>query len=109
MKKTFFFILCLYLLVLPAHAGNGRIFGVVADESGQPVGEARVEVSREISHYNLVTFTTSGGEYSFNDVPLGIYLVSVTHKGVFLGDQTVEFMLPGNREVRFIVDRAIVE
>nr|WP_321514618.1 carboxypeptidase-like regulatory domain-containing protein [uncultured Pseudodesulfovibrio sp.] len=104
-----FFILCLFLFVLPAQAGSGRVFGVVVDERGLPVEEARVTILREISHYRLMTFTTVTGHYAFNDVPPGIYSLCVTQKGVLLGEEVVEFMLPGNRKIDFAVERAMMQ
>ena len=109
MKKTTLFILCLLLLATSAFAREGRMFGVVADGDGRPVAGARLECVREISRYKVVTFTTEEGAFAFNALPPGVYLVSVTLKGVVLSEQRVEFMLPSGRKVDFIVDADLVE
>lgn len=99
MLKKLLIIICLLLLAYPAVAGNGRIYGVVVGEDGQPVAGARVNLVRDVSMYSLMTFTTDEGEYAFNDVPPGIYLVRALDEGMFVGEMRVEFMQPGDREV----------
>ncbi|MCJ2162935.1 MULTISPECIES: carboxypeptidase-like regulatory domain-containing protein [unclassified Pseudodesulfovibrio] len=109
MRKILLFTLCLLLLATSAFARDGRIFGVVTDGDGRPVAGARLECVREISQYRVVTFTTADGNFAFNAVPPGIYFVSATLKGVVLGEQRVEFMLPTGRKADFIVDADLVD
>jgi len=75
----------LAVLLLPA-AGlaqtfRGGINGTVTDQSGAVVPGAQVtavDTATDISHQ---TVTSSGGEYIFQDLPLGTYKVSVTASG----------------------------
>jgi len=96
LKQVSIVLVVLFFAVL-VQAGGGRVFGVVAGEDGTPVAGARVELQRDISQYTLLTYTTDKGEYAFNDVPPGIYLVRALDGGALVGESKVEFMLPGNR------------
>src|SRR5580692_6742683 len=73
------------LLMLPlASLGQtfrGGINGIVTDPSGAVVPGADVEavdVATSVSHK---TVSSSGGEYSFQDLPLGTYKISVSASG----------------------------
>ena len=96
MLKKIILLTLAICLAAPVLAGQGRIHGAVVDDGGVPVAGARVEVHREISGYVLTAFTTDKGEYAFNDVPSGIYAVQVTLKGVVLGGERAELLVPVN-------------
>jgi hypothetical protein len=86
-RKVFAAVLLAFgaLLVLPA-TGLGQTFrgginGTVTDQSGAVVPGAQVEAvdpSTDVSHK---TITSTGGEYIFQDLPLGAYKVTVSATG----------------------------
>jgi hypothetical protein len=64
-----------------AQTFRGGINGTVTDQSGAVVPGAAidaVEVATNVSHK---TISSSGGEYSFQELPLGTYSVTVTASG----------------------------
>ena len=64
-----------------AQTFRGGINGTVTDQSGAVVSGATVEavdIATAISHK---TISSSGGEFSFQDLPLGTYTVNVTGSG----------------------------
>jgi hypothetical protein len=107
LKKTVLILLVVCLSV-PVFAGGGRVHGVVLNSTGCPVAGARVEIQREISGYELTAFTTDRGEFAFNDVPAGIFGVRVTFRGMLLGEDRVELLMPVNRRVDFTVDEELI-
>lgn len=74
------------LLIIASASGFGQTFrgginGTVVDETGAVVAGARVEaldVATSVSHK---TISSSAGEYSFQDLPLGTYKVTVAATG----------------------------
>jgi outer membrane receptor protein involved in Fe transport len=73
------------LLVLPA-AGFGQTFrgginGIVTDQSGAVVPGAAVEAMDKATSVSHKTVTSSGGEYTFQDLPLGAYKITVQASG----------------------------
>jgi len=75
--------LALALLVLPGYAQTfrGAINGTVTDPSGAVIPNAQVratEVATGIDHNGV---TTNDGQFSFQDIPLGFYKVTVTATG----------------------------
>jgi Carboxypeptidase regulatory-like domain/TonB dependent receptor len=76
----------LVVLVLVAAAGyaqtfRGAINGTVTDPSGAVVAGADVKATEIATAIVHSTLTTSGGEFAFQDLPLGAYRVTVTVKG----------------------------
>ncbi len=83
MKHLLIVLLLVLFLVVPANAQTfrGSINGTVTDPSGASVPGAAVkatEVSTNIEHN---TTTSSEGQFSFQDLALGFYKVSVTASG----------------------------
>jgi outer membrane receptor protein involved in Fe transport len=71
-------------LVLPtlhAQTFRGSINGVVTDQSGAAIAAAQVEATDVATGIAHTTITSSGGEFSFQDLPLGSYSVSATASG----------------------------
>ncbi|OLD80130.1 MAG: hypothetical protein AUF67_13435 [Acidobacteria bacterium 13_1_20CM_58_21] len=83
MKRLVLAILVLLSLGVAANAQTfrGAINGTVTDPSGSVVPNAAVkatEIATGIDHNGV---TTSEGQFSFQDIPLGFYKVSVTASG----------------------------
>jgi hypothetical protein len=71
----------LSIAVAQAQTFRGAINGAVTDQTGAVVPSAEVkavEVSTGIAH---TTTTTSGGQFQFQDIPLGFYRVTIAAKG----------------------------
>src|SRR5579872_2077502 len=68
-------------VVNQAQTFRGGINGVVTDSSGAVVAGASVEASDVATGVSHKTITTSAGEYSFQDLPLGTYKVMVAASG----------------------------
>jgi len=66
---------------LQAQTFRGGINGIVTDQSGAVVPAAQVEATDIATGVAHTTITSSGGEFSFQELPLGSYLVSATASG----------------------------
>jgi hypothetical protein len=64
-----------------AQTFRGAINGSVTDPSGAVVANAKVTATNVGTGVALNTVTTSNGEYSFQDLPLGTYKVTVSAGG----------------------------
>jgi len=64
-----------------AQTFRGAINGTVVDPSGAVVPVASVTATEKSTGVARTTVTTSGGEFSFQDMPVGEYKVTVTVKG----------------------------
>ena len=74
------FLLVLLLASVPTLAADvGSVRGVVGDPHGQPVARASVKLKSATSDWVKTTSTNASGEFSFMTVPLGDYVLSVTH------------------------------
>jgi iron complex outermembrane receptor protein len=97
MKKMFLGI-C-YLLIslwLPAQV----IKGVVADDKGKLVAGATVELSG--NNISTTTTTDARGEFSFNRLKAGDYVLRIS----FVGFETLEqAVTPGSEPIRFMLKR----
>ena len=79
----------LYLLVfalaitqlLSAQTFRGGIAGTVVDSSGAVVANAKIVLLGTDTGYTRETVSTSAGAYSFQDLPLGNYSVTITAPG----------------------------
>ncbi len=77
-------IVSLLLLTLAgAHAQTfrGAINGTVADPSGAVVPKAKVVAENTATAIEHATIATSDGQFAFQDLPLGLYKVTVTANG----------------------------
>jgi len=78
------------LIALPATAFGqtfrGGINGTVTDQSGAVVPGASVEATDTATNSAHKTISSSAGEYSFQDLPLGTYTVTVSATG-FKGEK----------------------
>ena len=64
-----------------AQTFRGAINGTVTDPSGAVVPNAAVKATESATGIDHTTVTTSEGAFSFQDIPLGFYKVSVTASG----------------------------
>jgi hypothetical protein len=68
-------------LSLHAQTFRGGVNGAVTDPSGAVIPGAAVEAMNNATGVILKTVTSSGGEFEFQDLPLGTYTVTVTGTG----------------------------
>src|ERR1700752_1847755 len=83
MKRLFLAVLVILSLGVVANAQTlrGAINGTVTDPSGAAVPNAQVRATETGTGIDHTTVTTSNGEFSFQDIPLGFYKVTVTATG----------------------------
>jgi hypothetical protein len=72
-------------LLLPASAigqtSRGGISGTVEDKSGAVVPDATVEIEQRGTGLKLSVTTTNAGVFSFVDLPIAFYTVTISHAG----------------------------
>lgn len=74
-------VLCSMVLAANAQTFRGAINGTVMDPSGAVIPNAQVKVTEKGTSIAHATVTTSEGQFAFQDVPLGMYSVTVTASG----------------------------
>jgi len=74
-------IILLAVIPLRAQTFRGAINGTVTDPSGGVVSGATVKATEIATNIDHSTTSTVDGQFSFQDVPLGFYKVSVTATG----------------------------
>jgi hypothetical protein len=79
-------LLALAFVLIVGGLANGQTFrgainGTVTDPSGAVVPGAKVTATEKATGLQKATVSTSDGEFSFQDLPLGAYKVSVTASG----------------------------
>ena len=82
--SSFLFLLGAALLLIPvapAQTFRGGMNGVVTDQSGAVVPGAQVTAVDTATSVQHATVTSSGGEFTFPDLPLGSYNVTATAPG----------------------------
>jgi hypothetical protein len=105
-RRYAFLLLSLSCLVfaLPVRAqlGNsGSIEGVVKDQSGASVPNAKVEMSNPVTGYHRETTTDSAGAFRFSNVPFNPYHLTVSAAGFTSTSQDVDVrsVVPANLSV----------
>jgi hypothetical protein len=73
--------LLLFVCVAQAQTFRGAINGTVTDPSGAVVPNAQVRATDTSTGIEHTTVTTTDGQFSFQDIPLGSYKVTVTAPG----------------------------
>src|SRR5260370_35437842 len=83
MKRLVLAILVVLSLAVGVNAQTfrGSINGTVTDPSGAVVPNATVKATETATGLDHNTVTTSEGQFSFQDIPLGFYKGSVTATG----------------------------
>src|SRR5450756_1052677 len=60
---------------------RGTILGTVTDPSGAVVAGATVKVRNVATGLERTTVTSGDGSYTVSELPIGVYLVTVTQSG----------------------------
>jgi hypothetical protein len=83
MRRLFLAVLVILTLGIVANAQTfrGAINGTVTDPSGASVPNAQVKATEMATGIDHATVTTSDGGFAFQDIPLGLYKVTVTASG----------------------------
>src|SRR2546425_96424 len=83
MKRFLTAVLFTLLLAVVANSQTfrGAINGTVTDPSGAVVPGATVKATESATNIDRTTVTTSEGQFAFQDIPTGLYKVSVTASG----------------------------
>jgi len=83
MKRLVLAILVVLLFAAGVNAQTfrGAINGTVSDPSGAVVPNATVKATENATGIDHNTVTTSDGAFSFQDIPLGFYKITVTASG----------------------------
>jgi len=83
MRRLFLAVLVVLTLAVTANAQTfrGAINGTVTDPSGGSVPNATVKATETATGIDHNTTTTSDGAFAFQDIPLGLYKVTVTAGG----------------------------
>jgi hypothetical protein len=83
MKRLVLAVLVVLSLAVAANAQTfrGAINGTVTDPSGASVPNASVKATESATGIDHNTVTTGEGQFSFQDIPLGFYKVTVTASG----------------------------
>jgi outer membrane receptor protein involved in Fe transport len=82
MKLRFVIILVLFMTgLLAAQTFRGTILGTVTDPSGYLVAGATVKVHNVGTGLERTSTTSADGSYSFPELPIGTYTVTVTQPG----------------------------
>ena len=97
-------IVCLGLGVGSGSAqtsGNSSLSGVVADPTGAVVPGATVEIHNPVSQFSRTATTDGEGRFTFTNIPLNPYHLSVTAKGfgAYSQDLDVRSAVPLNVNV----------
>ena len=79
--RTFVIMVAVLAATAVAQTFRGAIHGSVEDPSGGVVANAQVKAIDTATGVEHSTVTTSGGEFTFQDIPLGAYQVTVTATG----------------------------
>lgn len=83
MKPLVSSLVVLLLAIGPASAQTfrGAINGTVTDPSGAVVPNAQIKATEIATGRDHTTVSTGDGQFAFQDIPLGMYKVTVTAKG----------------------------
>src|SRR5258706_2175420 len=83
MRRLFLAVVMILTLGVAANAQTfrGAINGTVTDPSGGSVPNATVKATETATGIDHATVTTSDGAFAFQDMPLGLYKVTVTATG----------------------------
>jgi hypothetical protein len=76
-----FAVLCLMTGVLLGQTFRGSISGTVADASGAAVSGATVRLVSPSTNLTRDVTSSSAGEFDFQDLPLGMYDITITQSG----------------------------
>ena len=75
------FVFAILTLSLSAQTFRGAISGVVTDSTDAAIPEAAIQAVNKATGLTRSTVTTSAGDFSLPDLPLGFYTVTVAKQG----------------------------
>jgi Carboxypeptidase regulatory-like domain len=78
--RTFLFVF-LFAVSMSAQTFHGNLTGAVTDASGAVIPEVTVTLTNPSTGLTRTTVTTSSGDYSFPELPVGVYSIAVSHSG----------------------------
>ena len=83
MRRAIFVLLVAVFLELPAlpQTYRGAINGTVTGPSGAVVPNAMVRATDKATGIDRITLSTSDGNFAFQDIPVGTYMVVATAQG----------------------------
>lgn len=88
--KALAVLFCVVLLVTGAHATVfGTVRGIVHDPQHRPVPDSEVTLKAKASEYTQTARTDANGEFHFDAVPLGEYVVTVSNPAFVPEEQAV--------------------
>ena len=82
----------------------GTVEGIVSDEEGNPVVNARVSLRRDRRGFGQRTRTDENGYYAFEDVLAGDYMISASARGFFKSTADVSVIANETTEVNFTLE-----
>src|SRR5262249_44601185 len=74
-------VFLLFAALLPAQTFRGNITGIVTDASGAAIPEASVKLESPSTGLTRTAATNAQGEYSFPDLAVGAYAITVSNTG----------------------------
>jgi hypothetical protein len=74
---------------LPAQVNTASLTGLITDSTNATVGQVKVTVQNAATGYTRVFETDPSGLYSFQELPIGSYRVTVSHQGFATLAETV--------------------
>ncbi|MDP9146254.1 MAG: TonB-dependent receptor, partial [Acidobacteriota bacterium] len=92
-----------------AQSGNaGSIEGVVRDQSGASIANAKVDISNSISSFQRSTVTAADGSFRFTNVPFNPYHMVVAADGFaqYTQDAEVRSTVPTNVQISLTIGTA---
>jgi hypothetical protein len=109
-KYVWFFIATLCVFASSARAEIfGTVRGIVHDPQHRPIANAKVELKSATSSWTETTQTNQDGEFTFNPVPLGDYVVTVNQTGFEIVRETLTVASSTSPILHFLLNIATVK
>src|SRR5580700_10067501 len=109
MRKYVVFLLAVgYLACVPLARATifGSIRGIVHDPQHRPIAGADVKLQSAASAFSLAAQTDQNGEFTFNPVAVGDYIVTVSRSGFASGKQNITVIAESSPVLHFPLDIA---
>ena len=100
------FATCLALALAAFASVVGSVRGVIHDPQHRPVENAMVMLKAKSSEWSTTTNSDANGNFSFNAVPLGEYVVTVAGLGFEQTQQNVAVMSSAQPVLQFALSVA---
>ena len=89
MQRILFFVILLFTAVCTGATIFGSVRGIVHDPQHRPVPDIKVILKALTSDYSQTTLTDAAGEFHFDAVPLGEYVVDISDATFVADEQSV--------------------